>query len=64
MPARLVCLALLAASVLAGGSAARAKAPDPNKPPSDVEKLTAAIGRHIAQRWADTSTERPISASD
>src|SRR5579884_1235985 len=64
MSARLVCLALLAASVLVGGSAARAKAPDPNKPQSDVEKLTAAIDRHIAQRWADTGTQPAPIADD
>ncbi len=64
MPTRLVCLALVAASVLADGSAARAKAPDPNKPASDVEKLTAAIDRLIAQRWADTGTEPAPIADD
>jgi hypothetical protein len=64
MPARLVCLALLAASVLAGGSAARAEAPAPNKPPSDVERLTAAIDRHITQHWADTGTKPAPIADD
>jgi hypothetical protein len=64
MLARLVWLVLLSALVLTGGSAALAKGPDPTKPPGDVEKLAAAIDRHIAQRWTDSGSEPAPVADD
>jgi hypothetical protein len=64
MLARLSWFALLSALVLTGGATATAKAPDPTKPLNDVEKLAAAIDRHIAQRWVETRTEPAPVADD
>jgi hypothetical protein len=57
-------LAVLSALVLIGASAAAAKEPDAAKLSGDVEKLTAAIDRHIVQRWSDTAATPAPAADD
>ncbi len=64
MLARLLWLALLSTLVLSSGSTAKAKAPDPTKPPGDAKELVAAIDRHIAHRWTETGTEPAPLADD